>query len=142
MSIINDFEMPAEFSGKSEEELLEEFLNDCPVTEESYISIYGGYYSVMKKLTSAAKNVLVWMTFNSELDRGRVVMQSINLQRLIKELEITEQTYYKSIALLKENDAIRGGGAKFYINPRFMWKGSDGRRRKFLNRYYGIVNKK
>ena len=66
---VNDFEMPAEFSGKSEEELLEEFLNDCPVTEESYISIYGGYYSVMKKLTSAAKNVLVWMTFNSELDR-------------------------------------------------------------------------
>jgi hypothetical protein len=142
MSIINDFEMPAEFSGKSEEELLEEFLNDCPVTEESYISIYGGYYSVMKKLTSAAKNVLVWMTFNSELDRGRVVMQSINLQRLIKELEITEQTYYKSIASLKENDAIRGGDGKYYINPKFMWKGSDTRRRKFLNRYYGIVNKK
>ena len=142
IDMVNDFEEPVEFTGKSEEEMLQEFLDECPVTDESYVSVYGGYYSVMKDLLPSSKNVLVWMAFNSELDRGRILMQSLAVERLMSELGISEMTYYKSIVELKTKDAIRGGKAKYYINPKFMWKGGDRRRRKFLNRYPFIANEK
>ena len=41
MGNLNDFEVPAEFGGKTDEELLQEFLDECPVTEDSYVSVYG-----------------------------------------------------------------------------------------------------
>jgi hypothetical protein len=78
------------------------------------------------------------MSFNSELDRGRVVVQSVSVERLLKELGISLVTYYKCLADLKAHDAIRGGKAKYYINPKFMWRGGDARRKKFLARYPAI----
>ena len=77
----------------------------------------------------------MWMAFNSELYRGRVIIQSKNLQRIIVELGISRTAYFKSLRDLKEHDAIRGCDAEYYLNPRFMWRGSDKRRRKFLAKY-------
>jgi hypothetical protein len=138
----NDFELPAEFSGKTDEELLQEFLDECPVTGDSYINIYGEYYTVMQKLLPTSRSILIWMTFNCEIDRGRVVVQSDAQSRLLKELGISLVTYYKCLRDLKANNAIRGVNARYFINPRFMWKGGDKRRKDFLKRYPTIRNEK
>ena len=140
----NDFEfdVPAEFGGKTDEELLQEFLDECPVTEDSYVSVYGGYYSVMQKLLPTSRNILMWMAFNCEVDRGRVVMQSDAQQRMCRELGISLVTYYKCLKDLKENNAIRGANARYFINPKFFWKGGDKRRKDFLRRYPLVRNEK
>lgn len=142
MRNVNDFEIPTEFSGKTDEELLQEFLDECPVTSDAYISVYGEYFSVMGSLLPTSRNVLIWLTFNCEIDRGRVVVQSDAQQRLLRELGISLVTYYKCLRDLKEHNAIRGVNARYYVNPRLMWKGGDKRRREFLKRYPTIRNEK
>jgi hypothetical protein len=127
--------MPNEFGKKSAEEMLDEFLEECPATEDSYINVFGAFYPVMKVLLPTSRNVLTWMAFNSELDRGRVVIQSKNLVRILSELGISRTAYFKSLKDLKEHDAIRGCDAEYYINPRFVWRGGDKRRHKFMSRY-------
>lgn len=136
----NDFEMPSEFGGKTAQEMVGEFLEECPATEDSYINVFGAYYSIKIDLLPTSRMVLTWMAFNSELDRGRVVIQSINLERLLGELKISRTAYFKSLKDLKEHDAIRGGDGEYFLNPRFMWRGSDKRRRKFMTKYPYIEN--
>jgi hypothetical protein len=138
----HEFEMPNEFGEKTADELLNEFLEECPVTEDSYINVFGAYYQVMTELLPTSRNVLVWMAFNSELDRGRVIIQSINLERILGELGISRTAYFKSLRDLKEHDVIRGGDAEYFINPRFVWRGSDKRRHKFMAKYPYIENEK
>jgi hypothetical protein len=138
----HEFEMPNEFGEKTADELLNEFLEECPVTEDSYINVFGAYYQVMTELLPTSRNVLVWMAFNSELDRGRVIIQSINLERILGELGISRTAYFKSLRDLKEHDVIRGGDAEYFINPRFVWRGSDKRRHKFMAKYPYIENVK
>ena len=138
----NDFDIPVEFGGKTDEELLQEFLDECPVTEDSYVSVYGGYYSVMQKILPTSRSILIWMAFNCEVDRGRVVMQSDAQQRMCRELEISLVTYYKCLKDLKEHNAIRGTNARYYVNPKFFWKGGDKRRKDFLKRYPLVSNEK
>lgn len=130
-----EFDVPNEFGDVTPKEMLDEFLEECPATEDSYINVFGAYYSIVRSLLPTSRNVLMWMVFNSELDRGRVVIQSKNLQRILLELGISRAAYFKSLRDLKEHDAIRGCDAEYYINPRFMWRGSDKRRRKFLAKY-------
>lgn len=130
-----EFDVPNEFGDATPKEMLDEFLEECPATEDSYINVFGAYYSIVRSLLPTSRNVLMWMAFNSELDRGRVIIQSKNLQRIIVELGISRTAYFKSLRDLKEHDAIRGCDAEYYLNPRFMWRGSDKRRRKFLAKY-------
>lgn len=137
-----DFEVPDEFGEKTAEELYDEFMDECPATENSYINFYGAYYSVMRKILPTSKDVLMWMVFNSELDRGRVVIQSLNQERLLRELGISQITYFKCLRDLKKHNVIRGHSAIFHINPRFVWKGSDSRRHRFMSKYPYIENEK
>lgn len=130
-----EFDVPNEFGDVTPKEMLDEFLGECPATEDSYINVFGAYYSIVRSLLPTSRNVLMWMVFNSELDRGRVIIQSKNLQRILLELGISRAAYFKSLRDLKEHDAIKGCDAEYYINPRFMWRGSDKRRRKFLAKY-------
>lgn len=140
----NDFEfdVPDEFGERTAEELLAEFMDDCPATENSYINFYGAYYSVMRKILPTSKDILMWMAFNSELDRGRIVIQSVNQERLLRELGISQITYFKCLRDLKRHNVIRGHSAVFHINPRFVWKGSDKRRHQFMSKYPYIENEK
>ena len=98
-----EFDAPNEFSEKTAEQMLDEFLEECPATEDSYINVFGAYYPVMRSLLPTSRNVLTWMAFNSELDRGRVVIQSKNLQRILLELGISRTAYFKSLKDLKEH---------------------------------------
>lgn len=137
-----EFDVPDEFGEKTAEELYAEFMDDCPATENSYVNIYGAYYSVMRKILPTSKDILMWMAFNSELDRGRVVIQSINQERLLRELGIPQVTYFKCLRDLKKHNVIRGHSAIFHINPRFVWKGSDKRRHQFMTKFPYIENEK
>lgn len=137
-----DFDVPTEFCDRSAQEMLDEFLDECPATEDSYINVFGSYYPVLCSIRPTSAKVLFWMAFNSDLDRGRVVIQSKNLKRVISDLGISRSAYFSSIRDLKEHDAIRGYESEYFINPRLMWKGSDKRRRKFMARYPYILNEK
>lgn len=135
-----EFDVPNEFDDKTSKEMIDEFLEECPATEDSYINIFGAYYQVMKKILPVSMRVLMWMCFNSELDRGRVIIQSLNLKRLLSELEISRTSYFKSIKDLKEHDVIRGCECEYFLNPRYVWRGSDKRRHKFMAKYHYIDN--
>lgn len=135
-----EFEMPDEFGEKTADELLAEFMDECPATANSYVSIYGAYYEIMRKILPTSKDILMWMAFNAEVDRGRVVIQSINQERLLRELGISQVAYFKCLRDLKNHNAIRGHSAVFHINPRYIWKGSDFRRHKFMAKYPYIEN--
>lgn len=138
----NDFKIPPEFGGKTAEEELEEFLNECPITEDAYVNIYGAYYSVMRKILPTSKDVFLWMAFNSEPDRGRVTIQSLAQQRLLKELGISQVTYFNCLRDLKKHDVIRGFRAVYFINPKFAWRGSNRRRHQFMSQYPYVQNKR
>lgn len=137
-----EFDVPSEFGEKTASEMLDEFLDECPATEDSYINVFGAYYSVMRLILPTSAKVLMWMAFNSELDKGRVVIQSKNLKRVISELGISRTAYFNSIKDLKAYDVVRGFDAVYYINPKYMWRGSDKRRHKFMSRYPYILNEK
>ena len=137
-----EFETPVEFEEKTQEELLEEFMDECPATDDTYINVFGAFYSVINKLRPTSIKIFMWMTFNCELDRGRVILQSLNQQRLLKELEISQVAYFKCLRDLKAHDVIRGGDAEYFINPRFMWRGTDKRRHRFAAKYPYIENEK
>lgn len=136
----DDFKIPPEFGGKTAEEELEEFLNECPITEDAYINIFGAYYSVMRKILPTSKDMFLWMVFNSEPDRGRVTIQSLAQERLLKELGISRVTYFSCLRDLKKHNVIRGFRAIYFINPRFAWKGSNKRRHAFMSQYPYIQN--
>ena len=131
----NDFGPSPEFSDKTAEEQLEEFMDECPVTEDAYINFYGAYYSVMRKILPTSKDVLIWMAFNCEPDKGRVFIQSLTRDRLLRELKISLVTYFKCLRDLRDHDAIRGFNAIYYINPRFLWRGTNKRRLIFMSQY-------
>lgn len=137
-----EFEGPSEFVEKTGSEMLEEFLEECPATEDSYINVFGAYYSVMRLILPTSRQVLLWMAFNSELDKGRVIIQSKSVKRIIEELKISRTTYFNCLKDLKAYDVIRGYDSVYFINPRFMWRGSDRRRHKFMSRYPYIENEK
>ena len=137
-----EFETPVEFEEKTPEELLEEFMDECPATDDTYINVFGAFYSVINKLRPTSIKIFMWMTFNCELDRGRVILQSLNQQRLLKELEISQVAYFKCLRDLKARDVIRGCDAEYFINPRFMWRGTDKRRHRFAAKYPYIENEK
>lgn len=138
----HEFETPNEFVEKTAEQMLNEFLEECPATDDSYINLFGAIYPVLRVLLPTSRNVLIWMAFNSELDKGRVIIQSKNLQRVLSELGISRTAYFKSLKDLKEHDAIRGFDCEYFINPRFVWRGCDKRRHKFMSRYPYILNEK
>lgn len=143
MKDFNDFADAAnEFDGMTEEELLDEFMNEESIADDAYVSLYGLYAKKMGKLTSASKDLFVWMAFNCEVDKGRICMQSFAQQTALRELGITSVTYYRCLGELKKNDLIRGHNARYYINPRVSWRGCSSRREKFLHRYPYLSNEK
>ena len=51
-----EFEVPSEFDDKTADELLAEFMDECPATANSYINFYGAYYEIMRKLLPTSKD--------------------------------------------------------------------------------------
>lgn len=141
----NDFEITGqtEFGGKTAEELLEEFLDECPiVSEDAYVNFYGACFPAMMKILPTSMRVFLWMVFNCELNKGRVTIQSLTQKRLLKECEISQVAYFKSLRDLRKHNMIRGCRAIYYINPRFAWRGTHRDKMRFIEQYPYIQNER
>ena len=135
----NDFEqVDSEFDERSAEEMYEDFLEEVQKPNDEFIYYYGAFYNVMSSLTGAAQNLLTWLTFHCEVNTGRVVVQSVAQKEALKDLGITLGTFYKALNLLKEKGVIKGGNARYFVNPLYAWKGTAGMRSKFLKIYYKL----
>ena len=132
----NEFETAVdEFEGMSGEEMYEAMLGKVDRVREGYVSYYAKFLEVMRKLSASSMNLLLWMAFNSEMNTGRVFIQSIALRDALKELGIVVATYYKSLKELKSLGIIKGTNAVYYINPVYVWKGTTDMRNRFLRVY-------
>ena len=135
----NDFEeVDSEFDDRTAEELYAEFLGKVEKPKDEFIYYYGKYFNIMRELTGAAMNLLTWLTFHCEVNTGKVLVQSETLREALQELQITLGTYYKALALLKEKGIVKGGKAKFFVNPAYAWKGTAEMRNKFMKIYYKL----
>lgn len=141
----NDFEFagPSEFDEKTPEELLEDFLDACPVvSDDVYVNFYGGCFPAMMKMLPTSAKVFLWMAFNVELNNGRVTIQSLAQKRLLKECGISQVSYFKCLQDLKKHGAIRGCRAVYYLNPKFVWRGAHKHRMMFIEQYPYIQNER
>lgn len=143
--MINEFEVTgkAEFDNKTPEELLEEWLDECPIVSDGvYVNFYGASFTTFMKILPTSMKVFLWMVFNSELEKGRVTIQSLAQKRLLKECNISQIAYFKSLRDLKANNMIRGFRAIYYINPNFAWRGTHRNRLRFIEQYPYIQNER
>jgi hypothetical protein len=132
-----------EFGEKTAEELLEEFLDECPiVSEDVYANFYGGCFPAMMKILPTSVKVFLWMVFNCELNKGRVTIQSLTQQRLLKECGISQVAYFNCLRDLKKNNMIRGCRAIYFINPKFAWRGTHRDRIRFIDQYPFVQNER
>lgn len=121
-----------DFVEKSAEELYEEFLSKKRSTDDGYVSYFGEYVDVMRGLSGSAKDLLTWMAFNSEMNTGRIYLQSFVQKEALKRLGITVVTYYRALNELKGAGIVKGGDARYYLNPRIVWKGTSEMRNGFM----------
>lgn len=141
----NDFEFggAVEFGDKTTQEMLDEFLDSCPVvSDDVYANLYGGCFSAMSKILPRSVTVFLWMVFNCELNNGRIIIQSLAQKRLLKECGISQVTYFNCLRDLKKNNMIRGFRAVYYINPKFAWRGTHKHRQMFIEQYPYIQNER
>lgn len=133
---VNDFESCAsDLDERTGAELYAEFLSKIEKPKDEFIYFYGKFLTVMNMLTGAANSLLFWMTMNTEVNTGRVLVQSMTQRGALGELGITISTYYKALNLLKKLDLIKGENAVYYVNPAYAWKGTADARSKFIKVY-------
>lgn len=128
-------EFADEFDERTGEELYEEFLGKRERSKNEFVYYYAEILNIMGMLTGTAHVLLAWLTFNCDVNSGRVVVQSHTLKEGLSEMNISLQTYYKSMNILKELDVVRGGNAVYYVNPTYAWKGTADMRNRFMRVY-------
>lgn len=133
---VNEFEgCPAEADDRTGAELYAEFLSKVERPKDEFVYYYGKYLGVMSGLTGAATRLLFWLAMNTEVNTGRVLVQSMAQRGALDELGITVGTYYKALNQLKEIGLIKGENAVYYVNPAYVWKGTADARSKFIKVY-------
>jgi hypothetical protein len=133
---VNEFEeCPADLDDRTGAELYAEFLSKVERPKDEFVYYYGKYLSVMSGLTGAATSLLFWLAMNTEVNTGRVLVQSMAQRGALAELGITVGTYYKALNQLKELGLIKGKNAVYYVNPAYVWKGTADARSKFMKVY-------
>lgn len=132
----SDFDFCAdEFEEIDKDAMYEEFLIKAKRTGESYVTTYDSYLDVMMELPLSTVRLLTWITFNAEMNTGKISMQSHNLAACLGDLKMAKSTFYKSLGELKDLDIIKGGNARYYINPKYIWKGTNDLRAHFKKVY-------
>lgn len=133
---VNEFEeRPAEVDDRTGAELYAEFLSKVERPKDEFVYYYGKYLSIMSGMTGAATSLLFWLAMNTEVNTGRVLVQSMAQRGALAELGITVGTYYKALNQLKELGVIKGENAVYYVNPAYVWKGTADARSKFIKVY-------
>ena len=133
---VNEFDcIDSEFEEKTGAELYAEFLSKVERPKDEFVYYYGKYLSVMSGMTGAATSLLFWLAMNTEVNTGRVLVQSMAQRGALAELGIAVGTYYKALNQLKSKGIIKGSNAIYYINPTFAWKGTGDMRARFVRIY-------
>lgn len=133
---VNDFcEVDSDVEERSGAELYADFLGKVEKPKDEFVYCYSQYVGVMKGLTGAAKDLYLWLALNSEVNTGRVFVQSMVQRGALEELDMTVGTYYKALGQLKKLGLVKGENAVYYINPAYIWKGTADTRMKFLKVY-------
>lgn len=88
--------------------------------------------SLLAKLGSRTKTILIWMCKNAQFNTGKVSLTTQKRKDLAKELNITPQTLSNSLTALKKSNLINGNNGEFQINPQIFWKGSQESREALL----------
>ena len=133
---VNDFEVyTSDSDDRTGAELYAEFLSKVERPKDEFVYYYSKCLSVVSSLTGAANSLLFWMALNTEVNTGRVLVQSMAQRGALAELGITVGTYYKALNQLKDLGLIKGESAVYYINPAYIWKGTADARAKFIKVY-------
>lgn len=133
---VNDFgEVVSNAEEMSGAELYADFLGKVEKPKDEFVYYYSKYLSVVNRLTGAATKLHFWLSLNSEVNTGRVFVQSMTQRGALDELKMTVGTYYKALNQLKELGLIKGESAVYYINPAYIWKGTADMRARFLKVY-------
>lgn len=132
----DDFDFASdEFESVDVEAMYDELVKMAKKKSESFITTYVCYVEAMMKMSLSTMRLLTWITFSAEMNTGRVYLQSPVLTACLKELGMAKATYYKSMGELKEIGIIKGGNGRYFINPKFVWKGTADMRGHFLKAY-------
>lgn len=133
------YEIPPEFDPVSAEERLAAFLNFEELEVDRYAMFFAPLCNAMVGATAATERVFRELAMMAEVDKGRVVVQSEMLNRILKKYRMARSTFYRSIEFLKENDVLKQNGRVYYLNPFMTWRGSSKRRSEFFKIYSEIL---
>lgn len=133
------YEIPEEFDPIPAETRLEAFLNFEELEVDRYAMFFGPLNNAMVGATAATERVFRELALRTEVDKGRVIIQSETLALILKKYRMAKSTFYRSIEFLKENDILKQNGRTYYLNPFMTWRGSNKRRSEFFKIYSEIL---
>lgn len=139
MSVDEWYDIPEEFDPVSPEKRLEAFMNFEELEVDRYAMFFGPLNHAMVGATAATERVFRELALRTEVDKGRVIIQSETLGLILKKYRMAKSTFYRSIEFLKENDVLKQNGRMYYLNPLMTWRGSSKRRSEFFKIYSEIL---
>lgn len=139
VATMDAFEIPEEFDPIPPERRLEAFLNFEELDVDRYAMFFGPLCNAMIGATAATERVFRELAQRTEVDKGRVIIQSEHLNLILKKYRMARSTFYRSIEFLKENDVLKQNGRTYYLNPFMTWRGSNKRRAEFFKIYSEIL---
>lgn len=106
---------------------------------QPFTMIFTSDITFIDKLASMIDmKVLYILADRSEFNTGIVVLHASDRKEIVDTLAISNQTFTNALTRLKSSGVISGSAGKYYINPRFMWKGTTNSRNaaiKELNKH-------
>lgn len=131
--------IPPEFDPIPAEERLEAFMNDEELDCDRYAMVFGPLCNAMVGASAAVERVFRELSLRTEVNKGRVIIQSELLTLILKKYRMAKSTFYRSIEFLKENDVLKQNGRSYYLNPMMVWRGSSRKRDEFFKIYSEIL---
>lgn len=102
--------------------------------EEPFFMTYSKALSILYNIKTAAAIKVLWKLLDMcDFNKGVVRVTKKDRGDICQELEITGQTYYNSIAQLKELKVLEGEGGYLVLNPDIVWKGDRVTRKRLLS---------
>lgn len=133
------YEIPDEFDPVPAEKRLEAFFNFEELEVDRYTMFFGPLCNAMVGATAATERVFRELALRTEVDKGRVIVQSELLDIILKKYRMARSTFYRSIEFLKENDILKQNGRTYYINPFMAWRGSSKKKAEFFKIYHELL---
>lgn len=102
-------------------------------SEEPFILTYVKGLSMIYNIKSAAAiRILCKLLELSNFNSNEVQITAPKRKEIIKELEISEPCFTKSMKLLSDKNIVTGSWGLYYINENIFWRGDSKTREKLL----------